>query len=48
MIVNEATDGDCDLTVLGSHGREGVARVILGGVAEKVVRRSPIPVLVVR
>jgi nucleotide-binding universal stress UspA family protein len=36
-----------DLIVLGTHGRRGVARVILGSVAEKVVRTSPIPVLTV-
>jgi nucleotide-binding universal stress UspA family protein len=36
-----------DLIVLGTHGRRGVARVILGSVAEKVVRTSPVPVLTV-
>lgn len=47
-IVRELEEGDYDLVVLGSHGRDGVARVLLGSVAEKVVRRSPVPVLVVR
>ncbi|MFW6448745.1 MAG: universal stress protein [Halobacteriota archaeon] len=47
-IVQEIEEGDYDLVVLGSHGRSGVSRVLLGSVAEKVVRRSPIPVLVVR
>lgn len=35
-------------TVIGSHGRKGVSRVLLGSVAEKVARRSPTPVTIVR
>jgi nucleotide-binding universal stress UspA family protein len=34
--------------VVGSHGRSGVARLVLGSVAGKVVAESPIPVLVAR
>lgn len=37
-----------DLIVIGTHGRHGVSRVLLGSVAEKVVRMSPVPVLTVR
>jgi nucleotide-binding universal stress UspA family protein len=37
-----------DHVVVGSHGREGVSRLLLGSVAETVVRRSPVPVTVVR
>ncbi|MFB6197729.1 MAG: universal stress protein [Halobacteriaceae archaeon] len=44
----EDEDHDVDLIVMGSHGRSGVSRVLLGSVAETVVRRSPVPVLVVR
>jgi len=33
---------------MGSHGREGVSRILLGSVAETVMRRSPVPVTVVR
>lgn len=36
-----------DLVVLGTHGRRGLPRVVLGSVAEKVVRLSPVPVLTV-
>lgn len=48
LIVNRAEEDDYDMIVIGSHGRNGVARVLLGSVAEKVVRRSSVPVLVVR
>lgn len=37
----------CDLIIIGTHGRRGVAHVLLGSVAEKVVRLSTIPVLTV-
>ena len=37
-----------DLVVMGTHGRHGVERVMLGSVAEKLVRLSPVPVLTVR
>lgn len=37
-----------DLLVLGSHGRTGISRVLLGSVAEKVVRLAPCPVLIAR
>jgi CPA2 family monovalent cation:H+ antiporter-2 len=37
----------CDLLVIGSHGRSGFERLLLGSVTEKVVRKSPCPVMVV-
>jgi nucleotide-binding universal stress UspA family protein len=39
---------DVDLVAVGSHGRSGVGRVLLGSVAEQVARRSPRPVLIIR
>ena len=47
-IVSVASEGEYDHVVVGSHGRTGVSRIILGSVAETVVRRSPVPVTVVR
>jgi len=47
-IVEYAEEHDVDQIVMGSHGRSGVSRVLLGSVAETVVRRSPVPVTVVR
>lgn len=47
-IVDYAEDHDVDQVVMGSHGRDGVSRILLGSVAETVVRRSPCPVTVVR
>ena len=47
-IVEYAKQEDVDHVVIGSHGRSGVARILLGSVAETVVRRSPVPVTVVR
>lgn len=39
---------DIDHIVIGSHGRSGVSRILLGSVAESVVRRSSVPVTIVR
>lgn len=48
VILDYATAEDIDLVVMGTHGRRGVPRLLLGSVAEKVVHRSRCPVLVVR
>ncbi|WP_136715970.1 universal stress protein [Halorientalis salina] len=40
-------DSEIDLIVMGSHGRSGLSRVVLGSVAEKVLRRTRLPVLIV-
>lgn len=47
-IVQTARQVEADLIVVGSHGRTGVARLMLGSVASKVVAESAIPVLVTR
>jgi nucleotide-binding universal stress UspA family protein len=47
-IVDYAEERGVDHVVIGSHGRDGISRVLLGSVAETVVRRSPVPVTVVR
>jgi nucleotide-binding universal stress UspA family protein len=47
-IVRFARENRCDLLVLGTHGRVGLPRMVLGSVAERVVRRSGCPVLVAR
>jgi nucleotide-binding universal stress UspA family protein len=47
-IVDYVNENDIDAVVIGSHGRKGVSRILLGSVAETVVRRAPVPVTVVR
>lgn len=48
VIVPEARRQRADLIVLGTHGRRGLRRLVLGSDAEQVVRTSPVPVLLVR
>jgi nucleotide-binding universal stress UspA family protein len=47
-IVRLAREHAFDLTVVGTHGRRGLKRLVLGSVAERVVREAPCAVLVVR
>jgi nucleotide-binding universal stress UspA family protein len=47
-IVEYAKAAHVDLIVVGTHGRRAVSRLMMGSVAEKVVRTAPCPVLVVR
>ncbi|WP_336022100.1 universal stress protein [Halobellus salinisoli] len=48
VVVEYAEDSDCDLIVMGTHGRTGLERYLLGSVTERTVRRSSVPVLTVR
>ena len=47
-IIKVARTVHADLIVIGTHGRRGLSRVLLGSVAEDVLRRAPCPVLAVR
>jgi nucleotide-binding universal stress UspA family protein len=47
-ILSYVEDHDVDLVVVGTHGRRGLDRYVLGSVAERLVRTSPVPVLTVR
>ena len=47
-IVNAADDKEVDVIVMGTHGRTGIAHVVMGSVAENVVRKALCPVLTVR
>jgi nucleotide-binding universal stress UspA family protein len=48
FIVQQANKWGADLIVLGTHGRRGVKRLVMGSDAEQVVRTTPVPVLLVR
>ena len=47
-IVREAKKWKADLIVMGTHGRRGVRRIVMGSDAEQVLRETPVPVLLVR
>ncbi|MBI1806717.1 MAG: universal stress protein [Ignavibacteria bacterium] len=47
-IINAAAEENVDLIVIATHGHTGVEHLLFGGTAEKVVRKAPCPVLVVR
>jgi nucleotide-binding universal stress UspA family protein len=48
LILDDAKACGADLLVIGTHGRRGMSRLVLGSAAEQVVRQSPVPVLLVR
>ena len=47
-IVRQAKKWGADLIVLGTHGRRGVRRLLMGSDAEQIVRNAPVPVMLVR
>ncbi len=47
-IIDYIKQQEIDLVVMGTHGRSGIEHILIGSVAEKVVRKSPCPVLTVR
>lgn len=48
LVVSEAKTWGADLIVMGTHGRRGIRRLVMGSDAERVLRTSPVPVLLVR
>lgn len=47
VVVDEAKRCDAELIVIGSHGRRGIGRLVIGSDAEQIVRLAPVPVLLV-
>lgn len=47
-ILEYAKQSGCDLIVMGSHGRSGIPRAVLGSIAEQVLRHSTVPVMIIR
>lgn len=48
LVAQQARDWRADLIVLGTHGRRGIGRALLGSDAEQIVRHAPVSVLLVR
>ena len=48
LIVEQARRWPADMIVMGTHGRRGLTRLLMGSDAEMVLRNSPVPVLMVR
>jgi nucleotide-binding universal stress UspA family protein len=47
-VIKKAMENSADLIVLGTHGRTGLDHVLFGSTAEKIVRKSPVPVMTIR
>ena len=46
-IINYSKSKETDLIIMGTHGRKGLDRIMFGSVAERVIKTSPVPVLVI-
>ncbi len=47
-VTKEAADWGADLIVLGTHGRRGISRLVMGSGADQILRESKVPVLTIR
>jgi nucleotide-binding universal stress UspA family protein len=47
-IIDYIKEENIDLVVMGTHGRSGIEHILIGSVAEKIIRKSPCPVLTIR
>jgi len=47
QIISFITDNQIDLIIMGTHGRKGMEKIIFGSVADRVVKTSPVPVMVI-
>lgn len=48
VVADEAAQWEADLIVVGTHGRRGIERMLVGSGAEQIIRLAPVPVLVIR
>ena len=48
VVSDAATEWQADLIVVGTHGRRGIGRILMGSGADQILRQAPIPVLVIR
>ena len=48
LLVSKISDWQCDLVVMGTHGFSGVKHLLMGSVAQDVIRQAGIPVLILR
>ena len=48
VIVDQAREHQCELIVMGTHGRRGIEHALIGSDAERVIRMSPVPLLLVK